>query len=88
MDVQQPRRSLRAVVLPEVAGQRGDQLGAPLVILHAQLAQDLGGERPELGQVGDLQQQPVDAEIRVNTVQMTAEQAAERVVAYLLETSG
>jgi bifunctional enzyme CysN/CysC len=32
--------------------------------------------------------EPVDPEIRVNTVQMTAEQAAERIVAYLLETSG
>jgi bifunctional enzyme CysN/CysC len=31
---------------------------------------------------------PADPEIRVNTVQMTAEQAAERIVAYLLETSG
>jgi bifunctional enzyme CysN/CysC len=32
--------------------------------------------------------EPLDPEIRVNTVQMTAEQAAERIVAYLLETSG
>jgi len=32
--------------------------------------------------------EPADPEIRVNTVQMTAEQAAERIVAYLLETSG
>jgi bifunctional enzyme CysN/CysC len=32
--------------------------------------------------------EPVDPEIRVNTVQMTAEQAAERIVAHLLETSG
>jgi bifunctional enzyme CysN/CysC len=32
--------------------------------------------------------EPQDPEIRVNTAQMTAEQAAERVVAYLLETSG
>jgi bifunctional enzyme CysN/CysC len=32
--------------------------------------------------------EPLDPEIRVNTVQMTAEQAAERIVAHLLETSG
>jgi bifunctional enzyme CysN/CysC len=32
--------------------------------------------------------EPANPEIRVNTVQMTAEQAAERIVAYLLETSG
>jgi bifunctional enzyme CysN/CysC len=31
--------------------------------------------------------EPLDPEIRVNTVQMTAEQAAERIVAYLLETA-
>ena len=32
--------------------------------------------------------EPLDPEIRVNTEQMSAEQAAERIVAYVLETSG
>jgi bifunctional enzyme CysN/CysC len=32
--------------------------------------------------------EPIDPEIRVNTVEMSAERAAEHIVAYLLETSG
>src|ERR1700678_284399 len=44
VDVQQPRRSLRAVVLPEIAGQGGQVLGLVLVLVLAELTQHFGGE--------------------------------------------
>src|ERR1700685_2447493 len=37
VDVQQPRRAFRAVVLPEVAGQRGQVLGLVLMFVLAEL---------------------------------------------------
>ena len=55
VDVQQPGRALRAVVLPEVAGERGQVLRLVLVLVVAELAEHLGGERPQLAEVGHLQ---------------------------------
>ena len=61
--VQDAGGPLRAVVLPEVAGQRGQVLRLVLLLVQAELAQHVGGEGPQLGQVGHLQQQPEDAQV-------------------------
>jgi hypothetical protein len=34
-----------------------------LVLVHAELAEHVGGERAQLGQLGDLEEQPQDAEV-------------------------
>jgi len=47
-------RPLRAVVLPEVAGEGSQQFGASLTVAPAELAKYLRRERPQLGQVRDL----------------------------------
>ncbi len=79
MDVQEARGALRAAVLAEVAGQRRQVLSTPVALGARQLAEHVVRERPQFGQVGHLQQQPVNAQVFEGGDAASPAEAAQRL---------